>query len=76
MPLSVPDANVVLVDAVEGPDLKVVSTHKVDAITKDRDIVPWLKQAPQVVAFLQCEIPVSNRAKLLVDQICPALMQK
>jgi hypothetical protein len=74
--LTVPDANVILVDEVEGPNLKVTSTLKVDALSKDRDILPWLKQAPQVVSFLQCETQVSAPAKVLVDPICQALIQK
>lgn len=74
--LSVPDANVVLVDEADGPNLKVVSTHKVDAVTKDPDIVPWLKQSPQISSFLQCHMKVSERARITVEPICQAVMQK
>jgi len=66
------DANVILVDGVEGPDLQVVSTLKIDpAIASDREIEPLFKRSPEVLAFLQCDQKsASASVQVLADRSC------
>ena len=72
------DANVILVDGVEGPDLRVVSTLKIDpAMTSDRQIEPLFKRSPEVLAFLQCDQKSANGAvQILADRSCQGLIGK
>lgn len=66
------DANVILVDGVEGPDLRVVSTLKIDpALASDREIEPLFKRSPEVLAFLQCDQKSANTSvQMLADRSC------
>ena len=66
------DANVILVDGVESPDLRVVSTLKIDpAIVSDRQIEPLFKRAPEVLAFLQCDQKSAIASvQMLEDRSC------
>ena len=66
------DANVILVDGVEGPDLRVVSTLKIDpAMASDRQIEPLFKKSPEVLAFLQCDQKSANASvQILADRSC------
>lgn len=50
------DANVVLVDQVDGPDMKMAGTlHVAPEMANARDVESLLKQSPKLVAFLQCD---------------------
>ena len=72
------DANVILVDGVEGPDLRVVSTLKIDpAMASDREIEPLFKRSPEVLAFLQCDQKSTNASvQMLADRSCQGPMGK
>jgi hypothetical protein len=72
------DANVILVDEVEGPSLKVVATLKIDpAMTPDKQIEPLLKRSPEIVKFLQCDQKVDNPAiQSMVERSCQIVMGK
>jgi hypothetical protein len=66
------DANVILVDGVEGPDLRVASTLKIDpAMASDREIEPLFKRSPEVLAFLQCDQKsASASVQMMTDRSC------
>jgi hypothetical protein len=72
------DANVILVDGVDGADLRVVSTLKIDpAIATDRQIEPLFKRSPEILAFLQCDQKASSPAvQMMADRSCQGVMGK
>jgi len=72
------DANVILVDDVEGPSLRVVSTLKIDpAMTTDQQIEPLLKRSSEIMKFLQCEQKADSLAvQSVVDRTCQSVMGK
>jgi len=72
------DANVILVDEVDGPNLRVVATLKIDpTMTPDKQIEPLLKSSPEIVKFLQCDQKVENPGiQSMVERICQSVMGK
>jgi hypothetical protein len=72
------DANVILVDEIEGPNLRVVSTLKIDpTMTPDKQIEPLLRRSPEILKFLQCDQKVDNPAiQPLVERSCQSVMGK
>ena len=72
------DANVILVDQVDAPELKVAATFRIQpTMTDDRDLVPLLKQSPEIVKFLQCHLKSANASvQMLADRTCSALSEK
>jgi hypothetical protein len=72
------DANVILVDGVEGPDMRVVSTLKIDpAIAPDKQIEPLFKRSPEILAFLQCDQKASSPAvQMMAERSCQSVVGK
>ena len=72
------DANVILVDEVEGPNLRVVTTLKIDpAMTADKQIEPLLKRSAEMVKFLQCDQKLDNPAmQSMVERSCQTVSGK
>jgi len=72
------DANVILVDDVEEPNLRVVATLKIDpTMTPDKQIEPLLKRSAEIVKFLQCDQKAENPAiQSMVERSCQAVMAK
>ena len=77
-PLDPGDANVILVDKVDGA-LKVVATLKIDpSMATNKQLEPVLKRSPQIVDFLQCDQKLSDPMvqSTVVDPICRAVTSK
>ena len=71
------DANVILVDEVEGVNLRVVATLRIDpAMTPDKQIEPLLKRSPEIVKFLQCDQKVDHPIQAMVERSCQSVMSK
>jgi hypothetical protein len=72
------DANVILVDGTDGPNLRVVSTLKIDpAMTPDKQVEPLLKRSSEILAFLQCDQTISDPVvKAMVERSCQSVMGK
>lgn len=72
------DANVILVDKVDGA-AKVVATLKIDpSMTANKQLEPVLKRSSQIVDFLQCDQKLSDPMvqSMVVDPICRAVTSK
>ena len=73
------DANVILVDEVEGANLRVVATLKIDAtMTPDKQIEPLLKRSPELVKFLNCDqkLDIPSVQSQVVERSCQIVMSK
>ena len=72
------DANVILVDEVDGPNPRVVATLRIDpAITSEREIEPLFHRSAELRTFLQCDQKsASASVQVLADRSCQGTIGK
>ena len=69
----------VLVDEVDGPNLRVVGTLRIDpTMTTDKQIEPLLKRSPEIVKFLQCDQKINTPSvqSQVVERSCQIVTGK
>ena len=76
------DANVMLVDHVDGSDgPKVVSTLRIDGEVPSEDgrarVELMLRRSSEVISFLRCDAPMPDgKGQAAIDQICAQVLGK